>query len=204
MTQKEFIYAYKHYHPAVSGYLRLFITNKEECDDIASECFAKVYERLKDVDFKRIRQYLHVLAYNSMIDLKRKDKYKAQYLLRTSPSPQQTAQQDPITLLSAGMEDPEAIENLQELLAENVLNNIPATKTDSPQIISNLDLKTTLKALENFPKDEMSQQQRDMIVLVANGVSYRDLAKRFGIKEDTVKSRLHCGRKKLKKILKLI
>lgn len=203
MTQEEFIYAYKNYHPAVSGYLRLFITNKEECDDIASECFAKVYEILPKVDFKRIRQYLHVLAYNRMIDLKRKERYKAQYLMRTSPNlPQLNTQQDPLTQTTFIDTDDTSDLDISDI--QDILSTIPSTKNDTPPIISNLDLKTTLKALENFPKDPMSQQQRDMIVLVANGVSYRDLANHFKISEDTVKSRLHCGRKKLKKMLKLI
>ena len=202
MTQEEFIYSYQNYLPAVSGYLRLFISNKEECDDIASDCFARVYEKLDEVDFKRIRQYLHVLAYNRMIDLKRKERCKAQYLMRTSQAiPQLNTQVDPATF-NPIMGNDELLEPGSDLT--DIVPNLPATKSDSPSIISNLDLKTTLKALENFPKDPMSQQQRDMILLVANGTSYRDLANHFNISEDTVKSRLHCGRKKLKRMLKMI
>lgn len=80
MSIKEYEYCYNNYFKPVAGYLMLYCRDKELCDDITQECFITLWEKVEQIRFDSVRQWLHAVSYNRMIDYKRKAVHRAKYL----------------------------------------------------------------------------------------------------------------------------
>ena len=81
MTVKEYEYCYTNYFKPVSGYLMLYCRDKDLCDDITQDCFITLWEKVDQIKFDTVRQWLHAVSYNRMIDTKRKELNRAKYLV---------------------------------------------------------------------------------------------------------------------------
>lgn len=81
MTNEQYIYCYTNYFKPVSGYLMLYCRDKDLCDDITQECFITLWEKVDQIRFDTVRQWLHAVSYNRMIDHKRKEVNRAKYLV---------------------------------------------------------------------------------------------------------------------------
>lgn len=80
MTVKEYEYCYRKHFKSVVGYLMLYCYDKELAEDLAQDTFISLWEKVDSIRFDTVRQWLHAVSYNKMIDYKRRGVHKARYL----------------------------------------------------------------------------------------------------------------------------
>lgn len=161
MTDKEYEYCYKHYFKPVKGYLMLYCRSKEKCEDITQDAFIKLWERRKHIRFKTVRQWLHALTYNRMMDVLRRERYKDRYRFEAS----------------------------------NVAERKQGEQED--KITSTLDLEMVLGEIERLPK-----RNKDVLIDRMNGVSYKQMCKKYNLSMPNLKSRVHKSRRLLNNRIK--
>lgn len=79
MTDKEYTYCYNNYFKPVRSYLMMYCNDKEQCEDITQDAFIKLWEKREHIRFSTVRQWLHAITYNQMIDHLRRQKHKFRY-----------------------------------------------------------------------------------------------------------------------------
>jgi RNA polymerase sigma-70 factor (ECF subfamily) len=68
-------------YPRLKGYCRLFITNKNEVEDIIQECFLVLWEHRNSIDiYKRVESFLFVTARNRCLNYLKSKSLKAERL----------------------------------------------------------------------------------------------------------------------------
>lgn len=73
MTRKEYNECVKLHADSVYRFILKNIRDVEKARDIVQESFTKVWYKSEDIDFTKSKSYLFTTAYNTMIDLIRKD-----------------------------------------------------------------------------------------------------------------------------------
>lgn len=74
MTQKEYNVAVDLYADSIYRFALKHVRNDMDARDIVQETFTKVWVRHEEVDFEKVKSYLFTAAYNTMLDLIKKEK----------------------------------------------------------------------------------------------------------------------------------
>ncbi len=67
------------YSDAIYRFILKHIRNEDKAKDIVQDSFIKLWDKVKEVNFEKVRSYLFSTAYHTMIDVIRRDK-KMSYL----------------------------------------------------------------------------------------------------------------------------
>jgi RNA polymerase sigma-70 factor (ECF subfamily) len=73
MTVREYNKCVQEFSDNIFRFVLKHIRRVEKAEDIVQDVFEKVWRRVEDVPFKKAKSYLYQAAYNTMIDLIRKD-----------------------------------------------------------------------------------------------------------------------------------
>lgn len=79
-----------------------------------------------------------------------------------------------------------------------VRNDLPSSDKPEEEVLSLLGLRDVLTKMSKF----LDQEDLELMLLVAKGYSYQEMAKLMNLNINTVKSRISRARKKLKKVRK--
>lgn len=74
MTPKEYNKAVDEYADNIFRFALKHVRNEMDARDIVQETFTKVWIRHEDVDYSKVKSYLFTAAYNTMLDLIKKEK----------------------------------------------------------------------------------------------------------------------------------
>ncbi len=75
MNVKEYNYAVDNYADNIYRFVLKHLKNVDVAKDVVQETFAKVWVKHKDVSAEKVKSYLFTTAYNTLIDVLRKEKY---------------------------------------------------------------------------------------------------------------------------------
>lgn len=74
MTVKEYNRSVDEYADSVYRFIRGNIKNEHRADDIVQDSYEKLWVHVSEIDFKVVKSWLFTTAYNTMIDIVRREK----------------------------------------------------------------------------------------------------------------------------------
>jgi RNA polymerase sigma-70 factor (ECF subfamily) len=74
MTANEFNKAVDDYSDSIYRFILKNIKDKDKASDIVQDTYEKLWRRMEEVSYQKIKSYLFTAAYHTMIDVIRKDK----------------------------------------------------------------------------------------------------------------------------------
>lgn len=77
MTAQEYNKAVDLFADNIYRFVLKHVKNVDAAKDIVQETFAKVWVKKDDINAEKIKSYLFTTAHNTLVDLMRKEKYKA-------------------------------------------------------------------------------------------------------------------------------
>lgn len=79
MTVSEYNNSVDKFSDGIYRFILKNIADEEHSKDIVQESFLRLWEKRQNVTFEKVKTYLFTTAYHLMIDLIRKNKYRAAY-----------------------------------------------------------------------------------------------------------------------------
>lgn len=73
MTRKEYNQAVQLYSDNIYRFVLKNLRDADNARDVVQETYAKVWQKVDDIDFAKAKSYLFTTAYNTMIDLIRRE-----------------------------------------------------------------------------------------------------------------------------------
>ncbi len=80
MTRKEYNQAVQLYSDNIYRFVLKNLRDADSARDVVQETYAKVWQKVDDIDFLKVKSYLFTTAYNTMIDLIRREERRRAYV----------------------------------------------------------------------------------------------------------------------------
>lgn len=72
MTRSEYNTCVDQYADGLFRFVLASLRNRMEAEDVVQDCFAKVWERRRQVEYEKAKSYIFTTAYHLIVDLSRK------------------------------------------------------------------------------------------------------------------------------------
>jgi len=80
MTRKEYNQAVQLYSDNIYRFILKNLRDSDNARDVVQETFAKVWQKVDEIDFSKAKSYLFTTAYNSMIDMIRREERRKAFV----------------------------------------------------------------------------------------------------------------------------
>lgn len=85
MTRSEYNKAVRLYADNIYRFVLKNLRDAEQARDVVQETFAKVWQKVDDIEFEKAKSYLFKTAYNTMIDLIRREERRKSHQAESLP-----------------------------------------------------------------------------------------------------------------------